>query len=138
MLDQKLTDNEIIELLDNCCNSTHCYGCQFEEERGCASHVAQIAFDLINRQRAEIEMLKGYVTPVVQLLNTYDIMIAKAEAYKEFADKVHIQSKSRKTGKSQYYYGRRICVLLRGQDFCMRGINDFVDAALKEMVGEKE
>lgn len=53
-----MNDNEIIELLDNCCNSTHCYGCQFEEERGCASHVAQIALDLINRQKAEIERLK--------------------------------------------------------------------------------
>lgn len=83
-----MNDNEIIELLDNCCNSTHCYGCQFADERGCASHVAQIAFDLINRQKAEIENFRN--TPIIRLFDLWRADV-EADARKEFANKVHTE-----------------------------------------------
>ena len=56
-----MTDNEIIKALECCGINQNCKGCYFDtHESGdiCAREVVKNAFDLINRQQAEIERLK--------------------------------------------------------------------------------
>lgn len=43
--------------------------------------------DVIEKQQADIEELKGFVTPTVKLINEYDISVAKIEAIKEFMER---------------------------------------------------
>ena len=67
-----MTDNEIIKILTD-------YGTQ------CKPEVISAAISLINRQKAEIEKLKGS-TIVSNIMESQRIKReAKAEAYKEFA-----------------------------------------------------
>ncbi len=57
-----MTDNEIINALECCCKSNTndycCEGCTYESIGLCASVISKEAFDLINRQKAEIETIK--------------------------------------------------------------------------------
>lgn len=59
-----MTDNEIIKALE-CCTTEICWECPFEpkEQRkgtiGCCEENIKNALDLINRQKAEIEMLEN-------------------------------------------------------------------------------
>ena len=58
-----MTDNDIIKALECCGIKSDCKGCYFdthEAEDICAREIVKNAFDLINRQRAEIERLKKY------------------------------------------------------------------------------
>lgn len=60
-----MTDNEIIKALECCAIKNDCKGCYFdthEAEDICAREVVKNAFDLINRQQAEIERLKDEVS----------------------------------------------------------------------------
>ena len=62
-----MEDNEIINALECCAIKNDCKGCYFDtHEAGdiCAREVAKNAFNLINRQQAEIERLKKYNTEV--------------------------------------------------------------------------
>ena len=62
-----MTDNDIIKALECCGLKMDCIGCYFnthEAEDICAREIVKNAFDLINRQRAEIERLKKYNTEV--------------------------------------------------------------------------
>lgn len=77
MSDKKLTDEEIIKGLE-CCKDCCCKQCDEEPD-------FQEAISLINRQRAEIERLKGS-TIVNNIMESQRIKReAKAESYKEFA-----------------------------------------------------
>lgn len=89
-----MNDADIIKALecfaiDKDFDERQCVGCAFETKglccENCSEGIAKASLDLINRQKAEIEKLKGYVTPVVSLVNAYDIEVAKAEARKELA-----------------------------------------------------
>ena len=77
--------------------------------------------------RAEIERLKGYVTPVVQLVNEYDIMVAKAEAIKEFAERL-----KEKSSKISLVYSGDVVKT----DYTINGA--YLDNLVKEMVGDTE
>ena len=86
-----MTDNEIIKALE-CC-SVHpmkCKKCPYEGNECCTNAHRKDALDLINRQKAEIERLKGYnenlQTANVALSN--EILDIKAEAIKEFAERL--------------------------------------------------
>ena len=73
---RRMTDNEIIKILTD-------YGTQ------CKPEVISAAISLINRQKAEIEKLKGS-TIVSNIMESQRIKReAKAEAYKEFATKIY-------------------------------------------------
>ena len=73
MNDKKLTDEEIIKRLEQCV------------KRGNRNYDTDIVLDLINRQKAEIERLKGS-TVVNNIMESQRIKReAKAESYKEFA-----------------------------------------------------
>ena len=111
--------------------------------RPCSQMIAEDALDLINRYEAEIERLegdlieertrrknavaeierlKGYVTPVVQMVNAYDLLNARNEAIKEFAERLQIY------------------VIPQLADGYTREIvlKSSIDDLVKEMVGERE
>ena len=112
MPDKKLTDSEIVKALECCANYKHtkCKGCPLGENCMNVS-ICSLALDLINRLQAENEKLRNqtttYITSISELTNEVerlradresamqlaaDIISAdktlKAEAYKEYADKL--------------------------------------------------
>ena len=110
-----MTDNEIIKILTD-------YGTQ------CKPEVISAAISLINRQKAEIEKLKGS-TIVSNIMESQRIKReAKAEAYKEFAERLKnkIKTECNPYGKPTYDYDTSISIM------------NYMDNLLKEMVGEEE
>ena len=131
MTDKKFTDEEIIKALESALhrykNVTHHVSCIVD------INILKNTLDLINRQKAEIERLKecpkcvyeydGEVTEYcVQgpCPNFKTVEQIKAEAYKEFAEKL------KNKWFDERYYSPDV-------DF-----DDFIDTLLKEMVGEEE
>jgi hypothetical protein len=61
-----MTDNEIIKALE-CCINDDCEDCPFYGENApdvygnCVQNTKRNALDLINRQKAEIEMMRSYI-----------------------------------------------------------------------------
>ena len=85
-----MTDNEIIKALECCvdwCGNVSCWDCPLKNT-GCI-HFDKLkeTLDLINRQKAEIERLKGMVSQNEGVLPRYEQLI-KAEAIKEFAERL--------------------------------------------------
>lgn len=92
MTDKKITDEEIKSSLEVIAATRNCNECKIRNCKwgtcNCSQITANAALDLINRQKAEIEKLKGS-TIVSNIMESQKIKReAKAEAYKEFADKV--------------------------------------------------
>ena len=89
MTDQKFTDEEIKSSLEVIATTRNCNECKIRNCKwgtcNCSQITANAALDLINRQKAEIEKLKGS-TIVSNIMESKRIKReAKAEAYKEFA-----------------------------------------------------
>lgn len=90
MTDKKITDEEIKSSLEviattRNCNESKIRNCKWGT-CNCSQITANAALDLINRQEAEIEKLKGS-TIVSNIMESQRIKReAKAEAYKEFAE----------------------------------------------------
>ena len=112
-----MTDNEIIKILTD-------YGTQ------CKPEVISAAISLINRQKAEIEKLKGS-TIVSNIMESQRIKReAKAEAIKKFAtkflEKIH-----------EHHY--LLTDPYNSKDYGMftTGIEQTVNETKKEMVGEE-
>ena len=126
MSDKKFTDEEIIRNYEWCigCTSDRCRECTMDEEGFCEEELQDLVLDLINRQKAEIEKLKGS-TIVSNVMESQRIKReAKAEAYKEFAERLklhlYIISDGSQTGIINMY-----SVVTVNQ----------IDNLLKEMVG---
>lgn len=122
MTDKKFTDEEIIRNYEWCigCTSDRCRECTMDEEGFCEEELQDLVLDLINRQKAEIEKLKGS-TIVSNIMESQRIKReAKAEAYKEFAEKI----------KDKWFDNR--------YDSPDVDFDDFISNLLKEMVGEEE
>lgn len=95
-----MTDTEIIKALECLCGSAlKCRECPYSPRYQfplCQQQVAKHALALINRQKAEIERLTAMVEAAEDYLhplpfkNAFDeeILKAKAEAVKEFAEKL--------------------------------------------------
>lgn len=87
-----MTDNEIIKALE-CCTTETCWDCPFEpkEQRkgtfGCCEENIKNALDFINRQKAEIERLKGDLHDCVREVSRSH-EIDKNKAIEKFADKL--------------------------------------------------
>ena len=99
-----MTDNEIIKALERCPQHAECCYCNSLEECGNKRILTTSVFDLINRQKAEIERLekeakdkerayndefcsrKEWQTKCRELLK--EKQITKSEAMKEFAEKI--------------------------------------------------
>lgn len=114
-----MTDNEIIKALECCANWQNDKSCEECPANtygfGCANKMAKYAIDLINRQNAEIERYKG----VIKILEN-DIEIAKAEAIKEFAERLRERYES-----------------VDGQ-YIDRVLNSDIDTLIKEMTEVQE
>lgn len=126
MTDKKFTDEEIIRNYEWCigCTSDRCRECTMDEEGFCEEELQDLVLDLINRQKAEIEKLKG--STISQRIKRE----AKAEAYKEFAEKI---KKSIKENVDEAWHrddGNGI--------YDAEYVLDDIDNLLKEMVGEEE
>ena len=118
-----MTDNEIIKALE-CLrgNAFDCGECPYCScyPAPCEQQVAKDVLSLINRQKAEIEKLKGS-TIVSNIMESQRIKReAKAEAYKEFAEII----------KDKWFDNR--------YDSPDVDFDDFISNLLKEMVSEKE
>ena len=92
MLDKKFTDEEIISSLEVIATTCNCNECKIRSGKwgtcNCSETTANAALDLINRQKAEIERLRGS-TIVNNIMESQRIKReAKTEAIKEFAEKL--------------------------------------------------
>lgn len=121
MTDKKFTDEEIIRNYEWCigCTSDRCRECTMDEEGFCEEELQDLVLDLIKRQKAEIEKLKGstIVSNIMESQRIKREAKAEAEAYKEFAKRLKIYSCRLKDGHDMV---DTICI----------------DNLLKEMVGE--
>lgn len=85
-----MTDNEIIKAVD-ICKVGKCSGCPYHElyTAGCITELTKDVFDLINRQKAEIERLNIECQSMRNAANSYKMHYetAKSEAIKEFCEK---------------------------------------------------
>lgn len=137
MTDKKLTDEEIIEALDLCTQqngSIPCYDCPCwnDDEQKCEGIDYTATLGLINRQKAEIERLKGS-TVVNNIMESQRIKReAKANAYKEFAEKLQAFCK----GIIAQKWNEKAAPI--SWSYAYADFMDDIDNLLKEMVGEGE
>lgn len=54
-----MTDNEIIKALECCVNNQYCWLCVLKDREDDCYNILKSAFDLINRQKADIETAKA-------------------------------------------------------------------------------
>lgn len=130
MTDKKFTDEEIIKALMCHFNEEldeepfRCVDCPLYNDTSpsCTEALKSYALDLINRQKAEIERLKGS-TIVNNIMESQRIKReAKTEAYKEFAERL----------KKDLFYK---CGDINYSETC--DLRNLIDNLLKEMVGEE-
>jgi hypothetical protein len=87
----KMTDKEIKEALECCDDFGWCGQCSLQGVIDCKTMLTDNALDLINRQQAEIERLKGTVE-MYEEERKYHFEMSKqkvAEAIKELEVKIH-------------------------------------------------
>lgn len=118
MTDKKFTDEEIIRNFAWCigCTSDRCRECTMDEEGFCEEELQDLVLDLINRQKAEIEKLKGS-TIVSNIMESQRI---KRKAYKEFAEKAAIELTNAYSSKYAHW------------------IDDTLNNLLEELVGDNK
>ena len=126
MEDKKYTDEDITSSLELIATTRNCNECKIRNCKwgtcNCSQITANAALDLINRQKAEIEKLKGS-TIVSNIMESQRIKReAKAEAYKEFAERLNEKAQIADCFDS----------------YNMVVGTYFIDNLLKEMVGETE
>lgn len=144
MTDKKFTDEEIIKALEYHINAEDCVGCEMFGQ--CDEIIlTELVLDLINRQKSEIERLKecpkcvyeydGEVTEYcVQgpCSNFKTVEQIKAEAYKEFAEKLQAFCK----GIITQEWNKKAAPI--SWSCAYADFIDDIDNLLKEMVGEEE
>ena len=83
-----MTDEQIIKAVGICRTQDTCRGCPYHELyiAGCGCALMKDVFDLIKRQKAEIESLKHRKTEL-QIRNQ-ELQHEKSEAIKEFAERL--------------------------------------------------
>lgn len=143
MTDKKfIDDEEIIKALE-CCKDCCCKQCDEEPD-------FQEAINLINRQKSEIEKLNGELIHALSELSLTrtSLNITKVKAYKEFAEKVNEEIKKaydNNSGVLREHLRKHeentdfeFVAAIQGKMNTLRGLDDFIDNLLKEMVGEEE
>lgn len=156
MTDKKLTDAEIIKALKCHFNEEldeepfRCVDCPLYDDTSpsCTEILKFYALDLINRQKAEIERLKGSVI-INNIMESQRIKReAKTKAYKEFAERIKEEIENAYNNNSNVlhehmskhaeYPDYEFIAIVRGKMTALQGLDDFIDNLLKEMVGEGE
>ena len=120
-MERKFTDDEIIKALE-CCREKDCGDCPMIEypQTICQWDAFDLAIDLINRKKAEIERLEKTLT---EQFDSYESIRkrAKTEAIKEFAERV----------KEGYAPSGDF-----GDPFVLTVTAKWIDNLIKEMTGE--
>lgn len=149
MINKRYTDEEIIKALECClCDNSECLQCDNKEL--CKIEHDELAvktLGLINRKMEEINRLKAEIERIQkarlkqaqflaeQKAQKYELMKklsqAKAEACKEFADKL-----KEIVRQNDYPLADKLNSIDRGM-FTI-GFEQAIDEVLKEMVGEKD
>ena len=132
-----MTDNEIIKALEYCQSETteNCNKCPLVFKGACQQECLRKAFDLINRQQAEIEKQRIMLEAIEDAVNPlpfetdYDKSIkqAKSEAIKEFAERLKAKSSccvASQNGQELY----------ETKSYTIKAIE--IDNLVKEMVGD--
>ena len=122
MTDKKLTDSEIVKVLECCVTYEFCTVCPLVDNCPSSCSLLKSTLDLINRQKAEIERLeqeKGQFEADVEMFTDIGKMYSelKAEAIKEVFEKLRAE------------YTERF--LVSGDT-----VIEILNEAEKEMVGE--
>lgn len=130
MTDKKYTDEEIEKALSLCSRTTeviYCDQCPLCGEYECNREMEVLSLDLINRQKAEIDRLKGS-TIVNNVIEIQKIKRkAKVEAYKAFAERLKEKLDDCHTVSDGEYFG-----------FDCGDMHECINTSLKEMVGEED
>ena len=82
-----MTDKHIIKAVGICRTQDTCRGCPYHElyMAGCVGALMKDVFDLINRQKAEIERLKKNIDGL-NIFTTNHMKVIRLQAIKEFAE----------------------------------------------------
>lgn len=125
--ENKISDDEIISSLEVIATTSNCDECKLRKRKrgycNCSQIAATTALDIINRQKTEIEQWKEEANKYQKLwcMAVDDIEKAKAEAYKEFAERL-------KRSTVMACVGNKIYAVATSKG---------VDNILKEMLGEE-
>ena len=126
-----MTDNEIIKALECCTDKSYenYNECPYSTDTLSCERLKLLedSLDLINRQKAEIEKLKGS-TIVSNIMESQRIKReAKSEAIKEFVERLKnkIKTECNPYGKPTFDYDTSLAIMC------------YIDNLVKEMVGEK-
>lgn len=112
-------------------------------ERGIVANAINDMFDLINRQKLEIEELKNYINRCKSGKEYWvKCLLEKPnEAIKEFAERLKGEIKREKESGNELLseiYDRDIQMNAEGEKTAYDNVERIVDNLLKEMVGEEE
>ena len=139
-----MTDNEIIKALECCKSKCDCSGCLLKKEEYCVNVLKNLTLDLINRQKAEMEKNENIIRLADKAIETQNAEIErlkatvdsftdigklyseiKAEAYKEFAERLKMRAINRYNEFEDY------------QAYPYATI-EHIDNLLKELVGDND
>ena len=125
-----MTDKDIIKALECCGIKTDCKGCYFdthESEDICAREIVKNAFDLLNRQKEEIEFLRKTIGKNDK--KALDVTLEEIEKYRveaiiEFAERL----KQTITNEINTYYNSNgsISYLFKYQDLYKKVSNGYI------------
>ena len=130
-----MTDKDIIKALECCGIKTDCKGCYFdthESEDICAREIVKNAFDLINRQKEEIEFLRktiGKNDKKALDVTLEEIEKSRVEAIIGFAERL----KQTITNEINTYYNSN-----GGGYYLAEDTIEDIDNLVKEMTGNAE
>lgn len=130
-----MTDKDIIKALECCGIKTDCKGCYFdthESEDICAREIVKNAFDLLNRQKEEIEFLRktiGKNDKKALDVTLEEIEKSRVEAITEFAERL----KQTITNEINTYYNSN-----GGGYYLAEDTIEDIDNLVKEMTGNAE
>ena len=130
-----MTDKDIIKALECCGIKTDCKGCYFdthESEDICAREIVKNAFDLINRQKEEIEFLRktiGKNDKKALDVTLEEIEKSRVEAIIGFAERL----KQTITNEINTYYNSN-----GGGYYLAEDTIEDIDNLVKEMAGNTE
>ena len=155
MTNKKYIDEEIVKALE-CCISTAtdeaCVGCPFNKQKLCDKDrraLGRYALDLINRQKSEIDRQNTFIENQNELISKLALICknARIEAYKEFAKEMNKEisrTYDNNSGVLREHLEKHkekpnfeFVAAIQGRMNTLRGLDDFIDNLLEEMVGKK-
>ena len=111
-----MKDNEIIKALE-CCSKNKCLSCPAYTDRLCQLTLFDNVFNLINRQKAEIERLQKNIDGL-NIFTKNHVKVIRLQAIKEFAERLKEK------------YGTASCIIIISKNA--------VDDLVKEMTEVQE